>query len=208
MNRRRQSLALIEFESAAFGMLAVDRMIKRSPIAVLRCGTVHPGRYLVLVGGSVASTEEAYEAALAVGEVRDSVLLPDPHPALDDAVDDRPAAPVPGEPEAEAMAVVETLSSPALLRSIDAALKAAPVRLNELRLSDDLGGRGLAVMTGGLTDLQAALDAADDQVGGGLMAARTLMPRAESLLQEIVGGGTSFRNCGRREPAGAETVEG
>lgn len=203
MNQPRQALALIEFESAAFGMLAVDRMIKRSPIALLRCGTVHPGRYLVLVGGSVASTEEAYETGLDAGEVRDSVLLPDPHADLNDAVDERPAA-----PEAEALAVIETLTSPALLRSVDAALKAAPVRLNELRLSDDLGGRGLAVLTGSLTDLQAALDAADDQVGGGLMAARTLMPRAEPLLQDIVGGGTSFRDCTRREPAGAETVEG
>lgn len=202
MNRRRQALALIEFESTAFGMLAVDRMLKRSPIALLRCGTVHPGRYLVLVGGSVASVEEAYEAGLAVGEVRDSVLLADPHRDLDEAVGERHAV-----PEAEALAVIETLTSPALLRSVDAALKAAPVRLNELRLGDDLGGRGLAVLTGGLTDLQAALDAADDQVGGGWMAARTLMPRAESLLQEIVGAGTSFRDCVRCEPVGAETVE-
>ena len=202
MNRRRQALALIEVESVAFGMLAVDRMLKRSPIGLLRCGTVHPGRYLVLVGGSVASVEEAYEAGLAVGEVRDSVMLPDPHGDLDAAISERPSV-----PEAEALAVVETLTSPALLRAVDAALKAAPVRLNELRLGDDLGGRGLAVLTGGLTDLQAALDAADGHVGGGRMAARTLMPRAEALLQDIVGAGTAFGGCALHEPVGAETVE-
>ncbi len=203
MSLRERALALIEFESAAFGMLAVDGLVKRSPIALLRCGTVHPGRYLVLIGGSVASVDEAYEAALAVGEVRDSVMLPDPHEDLADAVEARPAV-----PEAEAMAVVETTTSPALLRSVDAALKVAPVRLNELRLGDDLGGRGLAVFTGGLTDLQAAVEAAGARVGGGCMAAHTLMPRAEGVLQEIVGEGTTFSGCANREPAGAETVEG
>ena len=53
-----QALALLEFGSVAVGMLAVDRMLKNSPVALLRCGTVHPGRYLALVGGSVASCEE------------------------------------------------------------------------------------------------------------------------------------------------------
>jgi microcompartment protein CcmL/EutN len=54
---RHGALALLEFESVAAGILASDLMVKRAPIALLRCGTIHPGRFLVLVGGSVASTE-------------------------------------------------------------------------------------------------------------------------------------------------------
>ena len=53
-------MALLEFETVAAGVLASDRMVKRAPIALLRCGTIHPGRFLILVGGSVASTEEAF----------------------------------------------------------------------------------------------------------------------------------------------------
>ena len=55
--QRHAALALLEFDSIASGVLASDLMVKRAPIALLRCGTIHPGRFLVLVGGSVASTE-------------------------------------------------------------------------------------------------------------------------------------------------------
>ena len=53
-------MALLEFKTIATGVLASDFMVKRSPVALLRCGSIHPGRFLILVGGSVASTEEAY----------------------------------------------------------------------------------------------------------------------------------------------------
>ena len=59
-------------------------------VALLRCGTVHPGRYLALVGGSVASVEEAHAAGMAVGcdagALHDEICLPDPHPQLAAAV--------------------------------------------------------------------------------------------------------------------------
>ena len=85
-----QALALLEFDSVAAGVLAVDRMLKQAPIALLRCGSVHPGRYLALVGGSVAGTEEAHAAGVRSagdqGALTDEILLPDPHPLLTVAI--------------------------------------------------------------------------------------------------------------------------
>lgn len=200
----RQALALLEFEDTAHGLLAVDGMLKNSPIALLRCGTVHPGRYLVLVGGSVASVEEAHALGLRVGQVRDHVLLPDPHPALAAALADRP-----GTGDSEALGVFETRSSPALLRGLDAALKTVPVVLAELRLGDDLGGRGLGMLTGSLTDVTAALDLAEARAGNsGWTVARSVLPRVEPLVRRIVDEGTHLRTCAPRAPEGAETVEG
>ena len=59
-------------------------MAKRAPIEVIRAGTVHPGRYLVLVGGAVADLEEALEAGreVAADSVRDVVFLPNVHPGV------------------------------------------------------------------------------------------------------------------------------
>ena len=203
MDAMNNALALMEFETTAHGLLAVDTMVKNSPIALLRCGTVHPGRYLVLIGGSVASVDEAYMEGQAIGQVRDSVMLPDPHADLASALNERPEA-----SESEAMAVFETLSSPALLRGLDAALKATPVQLAEMRLSDDLGGRGLGILTGTLTDLNAALDVAQLRAGdAGWTVARTIMPRVEPLVRTIVAAGTSLRDCTEHIPDGAETVE-
>ena len=125
-NKRHGALALLEFETVAAGILASDLMVKRSPIALLRCGSVHPGRFLVLVGGSVASTEEAYDAGVRSGEsegaLYGSIFLGDVHPYLHDAVLGRRR-----DVEGDALAVVETRSSPALLAAVDAAVKSTPL---------------------------------------------------------------------------------
>ena len=48
------ALALLEFSSIAAGIFAGDAMVKRAKLAVIHAGTVQPGRYLILIGGSVA----------------------------------------------------------------------------------------------------------------------------------------------------------
>ncbi|MCP5067638.1 MAG: BMC domain-containing protein, partial [bacterium] len=145
--KRHGALALLEFETIAAGVLASDLMVKRSPIALLRCGTIHPGRFLILVGGSVASTEEAFLVGVQLGESKralsGSVFLGDVHPMLHDAVLGTRRDLV-----GDALAVVETHSSPALLAAVDAAVKSTPVILSEIRLGDDLGGHALALMSG------------------------------------------------------------
>jgi microcompartment protein CcmL/EutN len=199
-----QAFALIEFEGVAAGVLAVDRMLKRSPVALLKCGTVHPGRYLALVGGTVASTEEAHAAGtgtgIELGALTDEVLLPDPHPALAAAVMGARRAPA-----AEATGVLEISSSPGLLRVVDAALKAVPVDLVEVRLADDLGGRALAVLDGSLADVEQALAMAPDVLRDrARVLGSTLLPRLDETLRDVLAEGTAFRTCAVVEPAGAE----
>lgn len=201
-----QALALIEFEGVAAGVLAVDRMLKRSPVALLKCGTVHPGRYLALVGGSVASTEEAHAAGTGTGiekgALTDEVLLPDPHPALSAAVMGSRRA-----PEAEATGVLEISSSPGLLRVVDAALKAVPVDLVEVRLADDLGGRAMAILDGSLADVEQALAMAPEVLRDrARVLGSSLLPRLDDTLRDVLAAGTAFASSAAVEPAGAEKV--
>ena len=203
--RRHGAIALLEFESVAAGVLASDAMVKRSPIALLRCGSIHPGRYLILVGGSVASTEEAFAAGLQVGEARgvlsDSIFIGDVHPFLHDAVLGERRDVV-----GDSLAVVETYSSPALLGAVDAAVKSTPVVLSEVRLGDDLGGHALALMSGTLFDIETALDICSERAGDQLLA-RTLLPRLDSDLRSVLDHGTRFESCAAWEPSGAEYPE-
>jgi hypothetical protein len=78
------AIALLEFDSIAVGMRAGDAMVKRAPVEVTYAGTVHPGKYLVLVGGDVASVEESYGAGLTAGgdAVIDRIFLPSAHPDI------------------------------------------------------------------------------------------------------------------------------
>ena len=203
--KRHAALALLEFESVAAGILAADRMVKCAPVALLRCGTVHPGRYLVLVGGSVASTEEAWRAGVDQGEIdrtlRDEVILRDVHPALGDAV-----LGVRRDLGDEALGVIETTASPALLAAVDAAVKATEVTLAEVRLADDLGGRALALVSGGLTDTETALAICNESAGNQLLST-TLLPRLDDSLRRVLAAGTSFGPCAAFEPDGAEYPE-
>ncbi len=59
------AIALLELDSIAIGIETGDAMAKRSPIDVIYAGTVHPGKYLVLVGGAVADVEAAVELGRA-----------------------------------------------------------------------------------------------------------------------------------------------
>ena len=61
------ALGLLELESIAAGIEVGDAMAKRAPIDLIRAGTVHPGKYHVLVGGAVADVEEALEAGREIG---------------------------------------------------------------------------------------------------------------------------------------------
>lgn len=203
--QRHGAMALLEFKTVASGVLASDLMVKRSPIALLRCGTIHPGRYLCLIGGSVASTEEAYATGIEFGDSRGSlagrIFLGDVHPFLHDAV-----LGMRQELAGDALGVVETRSSPALLNAVDAAVKSTPVMLGEVRLGDDLGGHALAMLGGDLHDVEIALEICADRAGDQLLD-RTLLPRMDDGLRSLLDGGTRFGPCPAFEPAGAEFPE-
>ena len=97
-------------------------MAKRAPIDVIRAGTVHPGKYLILVAGAVADVEEALEAGREVGAswVLDAVLIPNVRQDLVAAIrGERRAA------SGEALGIIETGTVAAILEAADAGLKGA-----------------------------------------------------------------------------------
>jgi microcompartment protein CcmL/EutN len=153
------ALALIEFDSIAAGVEAGDAMAKKAPIARIASGTVHNGKYLVMVTGEVADVEESYGEGLTVGAnaVLDSVFLPGVHPRVAGAVGRmRQPAPV------EALGIVETRTVAAAIVAADAGIKGAEVNLIEVRLADGLGGKGLVFFSGLVHDVEAAVRIAVD----------------------------------------------
>ena len=151
------AIALLEFETVTRGLVSADAMIKRAPLTLLRCGTVQPGRYLVLVGGSEAAVEESLIAGREVGgdDLRDMVHLPNIHPdVLASLRGTRRATPP------EALGIIETATVPAAIVAADAALKGIDVTLIELRLADGLHGKGLVLLGGPITEVEAALEIA------------------------------------------------
>ena len=166
------ALALVEFSSIAAGIEAADAMVKRAPIDVIKGGTVHNGKYLVLIGGRVADVEESLAAGRDVGgsSVLDFVLLPQVHPEVVETIGGARA------PQAtDALGVIETTTVAAAIHAADAGVKGALVHLVEVRLADGLGGKGIVLFSGLIPDVEAAV-----QVGVGVLE------RPDLLVREVV----------------------
>lgn len=151
--KKASALAVIDYEDIPAGVYAVDAILKKAPIAFVRAGTVSRGRYLVLFGGSTASTQESLGEALATTRtaVLDYAFLPDIHPSLYDAVFGT------RKKTTGSLLILETDTASSIVRAVEAAMKGTPVELIEVRLSDTgLAGKGIALLTGTLHDVDAA----------------------------------------------------
>ncbi len=185
-----EALALLEFSSIAVGVRAGDAMVKRAPVQVTYAGTVHPGKYLVLVGGDVASVEEAFVAGRDSGAAAlvDGVFLPGVHEAV--------VATLCGERRAavgEALGVVETLTVAATVGAADAAVKGAAVTLTEIRIADRLGGKAYLVVSGAVADVEAAVDLAVATIGDpGNLVARVVIPQLHHEMAANLAAGHDF----------------
>jgi microcompartment protein CcmL/EutN len=185
----RPALAVLEFASVAAGIRAGDAMVKRAPVAAVYAGSVHPGKYLVMVGGATADVEEAVDAGVgtASGFLVDRVFLADVHPAVLGAV---AGGRVPGS--GEAVGIIETHSVAAVIEAADAALKSARVDLTAVRLADGLGGRAYALFTGALADVETAVEAGVARIDPGRLVTSVVIPQLHPEMAENLAGDLRF----------------
>ena len=168
------ALALLELDSIAAGIEAGDAMAKRAPIDVLRAVTDHPGKYLIIVCGAVSDDEEAIAAGREVGAsaVLDVVLLPNVHPDLVAAIRGER-----GSAGGEALGIIETTTVAAVIEAADAGLKGAHVRLLEIRLADDLGGKGYLLFDGTVADVEAAVAIGTERIASSPGLVQRVIPQ-------------------------------
>lgn len=178
------AIALIEFDSIAVGIVSADAMVKSSPLGSIYAGSVHPGKYLVLVSGDTASVEEALGTGLDVGRQRilDHMFLPDVHPAVTAAVaGGADAAPIDGD----ALGIVETATVATVIEAADAGVKAAQVNLAAVRLADGLGGKGYALFCGLVAEVEAAVEtAADRALPTGMLLHHRIIPQLHGEIAD------------------------
>jgi len=180
------AIALLELASIAAGIEAGDAMVKRAALDVIHTGTVHPGKYLVLIGGGVGDIEEALDAAERVSgnQIVDRLFLPDPHSGLVAALTGaREQSP------GEALGIIETVSVAAAIRAADAGLKGAIVALRDIYLADGLGGKGYLLFGGPLVEVEAAVELGSARAAGALVGSRVIAQLHEEMDENLVADG-------------------
>lgn len=182
---KKTSIGLIELTSIAAGYQAADAMLKAAEVELLLSRSICSGKYLVLIGGDVAGVTSSVEAgsAAAHGCVIDTFVIANVHTDVFPAIAGSSSVNL-----LESLGIVESFSVASLIEGADAAVKAANVKLIEIRLAMALGGKAFVTLTGDVSAVQAAVDAGAALVAEkGLLVNKVVIPAPrQELLSEIV----------------------
>jgi len=182
---KKTSIGLIELTSIAAGYQAADAMLKAAGVEIILSRSICSGKYMVLVGGDVGGVQAAVEAGTAAGHgcIIDTFVIANVHPDVFTAVGGSTTVEL-----LQALGIVESFSVASLIEAADAAAKAASIQLIEIRLAMALGGKAFVSMTGEVSAVQAAVDAASAVVAEkGLLVNAVVIPAPrKELLSEIV----------------------
>ena len=182
---RKNSIGLIEMGSIASGMQAADLMLKTSEVELIISRTICSGKYMTLIAGDVAAVNSAVNNAVdTIGYgVIDHFVIPNVHKTIFPAIAGHNNVEM-----LESLGIVEAYSVASLIESADAAVKAAKVKLVELRLAMALGGKAFFTITGEVAAVTSAVEVGAQIISKkGLLVNKVIIanPRQE-LLSEMI----------------------
>lgn len=180
-----ESLGMIELNSIARGIEAGDAILKTADVKLVAAYAACPGKYIVMVRGQVAAVKSAIEvgAKTAGKSLINDILIANIHPQVFSALSSTSDFESKG-----AVGIIETYSLATAVLVSDAAVKAANVDLIEIRLGRGLGGKAFTVLTGDVSSVKAAVEAAivankDD----GMLAHTAVIPRiSKEMLRTLL----------------------
>lgn len=181
-------MGILELEHIARGVRCADAMFKRTEIDMLSSRPISGGKHLIYLRGPVGEMEEAMAAGreVAAESLVDSLLLPFAHemiwPVIPNAQDGRGWT----SDVIVSAAIVETSTICALVGAMDAACKMAPIVVHDVRLGMGIMGKAFFTMTGELSDVEAAADAARSEAGTRLLSLEVIPAPATEILGQLI----------------------
>ena len=157
-----RAIGMIEFKTVSAGITAADRMVKTADVELLEAQTVCPGKYIALIGGDLSAVTAAVDSAkhFEKGELISSFVLGNPDESIFPAI--YGSSNIEG---VEALGILETYDAASIIVAADIAAKTADVKLIELRVAKGMCGKSYMLITGQVSDCQAAIDKAKQTVG-------------------------------------------
>jgi len=178
-------IGFLEYISVGKGIEAADLITKNTAITILLAAPNCPGRYQILFTGDVGAVKEAIELGHGIADFNflDSLVLP--------RVDERVIAALYSPDTTDfgsALGVFETMTMTATIEGADTMVKAADVRIVDLRLGKGLAGKSYVIVTGAQHDVQSAMDAALETVRErGVVISSVVIPSVnKELLRHLV----------------------
>ena len=151
------ALGMIEVVSIPAGIEAGDAMLKAASVELTTAGAVCAGKYIAIITGEVSAVEAGVKAGREAAGMKliDSIIIPNVDSQVPSAVNMCSEI-----GRVEAIGAIETFSLCSAVLIADSAVKAAEVRLIEVRLGRGLGGKSFITLTGDVAAVEAAVRAA------------------------------------------------
>ena len=131
-----ETIGFLELNSIAKGIEAADAILKAAETELIFARASCPGKYYILFTGEVAAVTASIEAGALIGGANtvDKCVIPRVHPQVIAAINSA-VEPV----TTNALGVMEFFSVTAAVYAADAAVKAADVKLMDVRYSHRRG---------------------------------------------------------------------
>ena len=150
------AVGVVELKSIAHGIEACDSALKSAGIRLISAHPSCPGKYEIVFTGALADVQAALERVKTGFEsyIVDSSLM--------GRIDEQVIKALYGAQEGSAkgaLGVIETFSAASTIKAADLAVKTARVEILDLRVSRGMGGKGIVLITGEVSDVTAAAEA-------------------------------------------------
>ena len=179
-----KAIGMVECTTVSTGFKAADDMAKAANVELLQAEATCPGKFVILITGELSAVRASVERAAAAYEdkVIDTFVLGNPHESI------FPAIYGTAEPEnIDALGVLETYDVAAMIVAADIAAKTAIVELIELRLAKGMCGKSYMTLTGSVSAVQAAIDAAKQSAGDkGMFLDESVIARPSEQLMRFL----------------------
>ncbi len=178
------AIGIIESSSIAKGIELCDTMVKASAVKIIEAQPLCPGKYVILISGSISEVENSVLVAAerAGSMLVDKLIIPN--------IDDRVFKAINSTSNISkigAIGIIETFSAASGVLAADTAVKAAEIELIEVRLSRGMGGKAFAIVTGSVSDVNAAVNAGCEAVkSDGMLAGFTVIPSPHADFKRFI----------------------
>ena len=151
-----KSVGAIELKSIPKGVEATDAALKSAGVDMVTAHPACPGKYEIILTGSISNVEAAVEHVRAKFEnyIIDSSIM--------GRIDEQVITALFGTQSTQkkgSLGLIETFSAATSIKAADIAVKTARVEIFDLRVSRGMGGKGVVLLTGEVGDVTAAVEA-------------------------------------------------
>ena len=150
------AVGVIEIRSIAKGIEACDDALKSANIRLVSAHPSCPGKYEIVLTGELADVQTAVDMtreqyspyivdAVMMGRIDETVI--------------RALLGAQNTVQRESLGIIETFSAASAIKAADTAVKTSKVEILDLRVSRGMGGKGVVMLTGDVSDVSAAVEA-------------------------------------------------